>query len=251
MNEILYFIIYRILFARTEQRKLRKLIGTVSTAPRKPLSQIRQYRASDINSEELRDLIGQEGIDAMFAMCIDVYLPQKLIDTPRLGTYLWHEGITPEYRGVHSPFWVLANQDYSNFGYTVLKLNSKFDAGDIYVQGRIDGIDPMKDLHCYIGHKAIIDSLSPVRSFFHDLEKGNHRPIQRSGAQDQYYSYPTGTKLLKIMANRLRDRIFKKRAKPVKSKKQQKFKRVLSTEPVSAAAALAANETRSAISDTK
>jgi hypothetical protein len=144
----------------------------------------------------------------MFAMCIDVYLPSSIIETPRHGTFLWHEGITPEYRGVHSPFWALANGDYDSLGYTLLKMNAKLDAGDIYVQGRVDGVDPNRDLHCYIGHKSIFESLSRVRDFLIDLESGTHKSLDRSSAVDGYYSYPTGTALLKIIIRRAKRRVF-------------------------------------------
>ncbi len=65
----------------------------------------------------------------MFAMCIDVYLPKALINAPRHGSFLWHEGFTPEYRGVYPAFWGLVNEDYDCLVYTLLCTNSKLDAG--------------------------------------------------------------------------------------------------------------------------
>ena len=141
-------------------------------------------------------------LDALLAMCIDVYLPGELIQIPRYGSFLWHEGITPEYRGVHSPFWALANSDYERLGYTLLKMNTKLDAGDIYVQGLVQDIDPMKDWHGYIGHKAILDSLPKAKVFLRELEENRAKPIQRPDAIDGYYSYPTATTLMKIAWNR-------------------------------------------------
>lgn len=221
-NEILYFIIYRALYAAEEQRRLRELVRSREFSAKTKLDDIRQIRPDSISTDELHNAVQSERLDAMFAMCIDVYLPERLVQTPRLGTYLWHEGITPEYRGVHSPFWALANGDHENLGYTLLKMNSKLDAGDVYVQGKVERIDPMKDLHCYIGHKAIFDSLPGVRQFLDDLEAGRQRVISRPEARDRYYSYPTGTKLLKIMLWRLADHVRRRRPVSLYSKRRKR-----------------------------
>jgi methionyl-tRNA formyltransferase len=138
----------------------------------------------------------------MFAMCIDVYLPERLIDLPRLGTFLWHEGITPDYRGVYSPFWALSNEDHENLGYTLLRMNHKLDAGDIYLQGKAENIDAFEDWHSYIGHKAVLDSLPSAQILLEAMATDRHQPLARPNAKDAYYSYPTATKLLKIALRR-------------------------------------------------
>lgn len=120
---------------------------------------------------------------------------------------MWHEGITPEYRGVYSPFWALVNEDYDNLGYTLLKMNERLDAGDIFVQGKAKDIDPLKDWHGYIGHKVIIDSLPEVKTLLNKLENNNHLPINRKDAKDGFYSYPTLTAFIKFLINRYRKRI--------------------------------------------
>ena len=80
-------------------------------------------------------------LDAVFAMCVDAYFPRRLRDAPRHGVFLWHEGITPEYRGLYSSFWALLRQDYARIGFTLLKANERFDAGTIYLQGAVEDAD--------------------------------------------------------------------------------------------------------------
>ena len=206
INEYLYYFFYTVFLAKKESIKLRSLVESTLFNPSKQLSDIPQLMIDDIKSKELARILEVEKLDIAFAMCIDVYLPKKLVNLPRYGIFLWHEGITPEYRGVYSPFWALANKDYDNLGYTLFKMNSKLDAGDIYVQGKVSNIDPMIDWHSYIGHKAIIDSLSETKKFIDDLEKGLHKPMLKPGSVDGYYSYPTVTSLIKIMLNRALDK---------------------------------------------
>ncbi|MEZ5428769.1 MAG: formyltransferase family protein [Pyrinomonadaceae bacterium] len=202
INEFVYYALYEAFLARSEREKIENLTETVRAAPRKPLSEIKQVRPDNIKSAELQKTVESSDLDAMFAMCIDVYLPKKLINTPRLGTYLWHEGITPNYRGVYSPFWALVNQDYKNLGYTLLKMNSKLDAGEVYVQGKVENVNLKRDWHSYIGHKAVIDSLPEVESFLDQLEKNQHQTIDRTDAEDGYYSYPTASALIKLAIRR-------------------------------------------------
>jgi len=206
LNEALYYLLYRRFLQGGEVAKLKRLVGSAEHHPRKPLSAIEQARVEDIRAPELSEGIHALGLDAMFAMCIDVYLPEPLISAPRQGTFLWHEGITPEYRGVYSPFWALVNRDYERLGYTLLKMNARFDAGDIYVQGKVRDIDLARDWHSFIGHKAIFDSLPEVLDFLGKLERGEHRPLVRRNAPDGYYSYPTATGLLSILGDRLSGR---------------------------------------------
>lgn len=201
-NEFVYYILYRSFLAKEESAKIKNLVESYKLHPRKPLSEIKQVRPDNIKSQELQNTVKSLNLDTMFAMCIDVYLPKQLIDTPKYGTFLWHEGITPNYRGVYSPFWALVNKDYDNLGYTLLKMNSKLDAGEVYVQGKAENIDIMRDWHSYIGHKAVLDSLPQVEEFLKQLEANEHQPIDRSSIEDGYYSYPTASALLKLALRR-------------------------------------------------
>jgi hypothetical protein len=203
LDEALYYLVYRRFIARGETRRLKQLVADLSCAPARPLSAIDQLRPRDIASPALTAALRERRVDALFAMCIDTYLPKALTSAPRHGCFLWHEGITPEYRGVYSPFWALANRDYERIGYTMLKMNSRLDAGDIFVQGPARDIDVHRDWHSYIGHKAIVDSLPAVGRFLVELERETAVPLPRPGAIDGYYSYPTATALLKILRNRV------------------------------------------------
>ena len=48
-----------------------------------------------------------------------------------------HPGITEYYRGVHSPFWALLNNDFDNVGFTIFWVDRGVDSGDIIFQGKI------------------------------------------------------------------------------------------------------------------
>jgi hypothetical protein len=203
LDELLYYVVYRRFFQRQEVSQVLCAVNSTERHPQKPLTEIKQVRPNNIKSSELQHLVESLELDAIFAVCIDVYLPEKIINAPKHGAFLWHEGITPEYRGVYSPFWALVKKDYDNLGFTLLKMNSKLDAGEVFVQGKVEDVDLTKDWHSYIGHKAIIDSLPKVKQFLVQLERNQHRPVSRENAIDGYYSYPTASALLKLVIDRL------------------------------------------------
>jgi hypothetical protein len=128
--------------------------------------------------------------DAIFTHCIHDFFSKRLRDAAKHGVFLWHVGILPEYRGLYAPFWTMHEGDFGNFGYSLFRLNDELDAGEIFVQGRLDNVDIRRDDHHLIEHKAILASLPAVGEFIKDLERGTARPIARPEAVSHYYSYP-------------------------------------------------------------
>ncbi len=145
---------------------------------------------SNVNNPDVLDFISSKSPDLVFAMCINNFFGKKIRSIPTKGVLLWHEGITPEYKGLYSPFWTMHNGDFDNLGYTVLRMNDELDGGEIFVQGKAQDIDPRKHQFGYIGHKAIYDSLPAVKEFIRSLEKGEEKPIKRESAESGVYTYP-------------------------------------------------------------
>ena len=122
-------------------------------------------------------------------MCIKNWFGEEIRAIPRHGVFLWHEGVTPEYKGLYSPFWAAHNLDFQRIGYTLLRMNAEYDAGQIFVQGRARDVDPLRHGHLYMGHKAIWDSLPAVERFGSSSAVRRERssaPERRTGM----YTYP-------------------------------------------------------------
>ena len=153
--------------------------------------------ASDVNEQPVLDFLRERQPDVAFAMCINNYFDEELRSIPKHGVLLWHEGITPEYKGLYAPFWAAHNLDFDNIGYTLLRMNEKFDAGEILIQGAAENVDPTRHNHIYIGHKAIMDSLPEVDGLLTRLEAGSARPLARPDAKPGYYTYPGITDLIR------------------------------------------------------
>ena len=121
---------------------------------------------------------------------IHQYFGAELRSVSTRGTYLWHTGIMPQYRGLYSPFWAIHNLDFSNIGYSLFRVNDVIDGGEVFVQGRICDVDVLRDNHTYIAHKLMFASFQNVARFICDLERGTPQPLEKAGAASRYYSYP-------------------------------------------------------------
>lgn len=143
-----------------------------------------------INSPEVLQFVRDRQPDLIMSMCINEFFRREIRETPRLGSFLWHEGIVPEYKGLYSPFWAIHNREPELLGYSLLRMNGRYDDGEVYVQGRVTGINTNTDSQLYIGHKAILDSLPGVGIFLEELERGTAKPISVEGRPSGKYTYP-------------------------------------------------------------
>lgn len=146
-----------------------------------------------INDPAVYDYLAQVKPDVIFSHCLNQYFGKTIRAAAPQGVFLWHVGITPEYKGLYSPFWTMHNADFENFGYSLIHMNEALDAGEIYVQGRLNNVDIRHDNHHLIEHKAIFASLPDVGRFLERLESGSAAPILRPDAVPGYYSYPAMT----------------------------------------------------------
>lgn len=144
----------------------------------------------DINSPDVLRFVRDRQPDLIMSMCINEFFKREIRETPRLGSFLWHEGIVPEYKGLYSPFWAIHNREPEMLGYSVLRMNGRYDEGEVYLQGRVTDINTNTDSPLYIGHKAILDSLPGVGILLEQLERGTAKPVSIQGRPSVTYTYP-------------------------------------------------------------
>jgi Formyl transferase len=153
--------------------------------------------AGDVNDRRVLDFVRDRVPDVVFAMCTNDWFGRELRAIPPLGILLWHDGITPEYRGLYAPFWAVTRLDFDRIGYTVLRVDDDYDAGEILAQGTVRDVDPFTQGHLYLGHRVVYESLPAVERLLHDLEAGRARALQRPGAESRLYTYPGLTDLVR------------------------------------------------------
>ena len=156
------------------------------------------YDVDNIHSKKWIDYIEEQKPDILFSVCCTVIFRPKLFNIPRLGTYVLHEGLTPEYKGLHTPIWALINDEQEYLGYTMLRVNESIDGGDVILQDGYD-LKEDEDVRCWswVAHKAIIDGLPKLRKTLADLEENEtFTPVSIEGRKHQYYTWVPLSKFL-------------------------------------------------------
>lgn len=169
----------------------------------------KEFSCDNVNKKEVLEFIQECKPDIIFAMCVNDFFGKKLRSIAKYGVFLWHEGLTPEYKGLYSPFWTLYNKEYDKLAYTFLKMNDDVDGGEVYVQGKVKDIDLSKHGYSFIGHKAIYDSLPEVKVFLKQLENGGAVKLPERKTISGYYTYPGITQYIK-MRRRLKEYLSKR-----------------------------------------
>jgi hypothetical protein len=200
VDEVLFYSYYRLVLSKREALHSDRMIEAYRrehgvTPNDKPL---RALEVADVNAPEVREALLAEEVDAMFADCLNAYVKPATFEAPRLGTFLWHEGFTPEYRGFHSPLYTIMNMELDKLGSTLLKMDRGLDTGPIILQVPVRDVDPLADPHPYIAHKAILDSLPEVEGVLAALGAGRPLPtVNKEGAPSRLYTRPGITDLIK------------------------------------------------------
>jgi hypothetical protein len=208
-DEVLYYLLVhrKFLHSAANAETQTKLIDFYASNHGSPDWNGDSIQTDNVNSPAVLEFVRQRQPDLIMAMCVNDYFGRTLREIPRLGCFLWHEGITPEYKGLYSPFWAIHNLDLSMLGYTVLRMNHRYDDGEVFLQGPALSIDPRTDSPPYIGHKAVLDSLPAVKELLGKLENGTAIPISTADRRSAIYTYPGFSDGLRFAARLKRQRL--------------------------------------------
>ncbi|MDQ2914198.1 MAG: hypothetical protein M3T56_13200 [Chloroflexota bacterium] len=184
---------YRVYYLLFERRlngilirdTFRELLGAALLAkPDVPI-----YRFQSLNSQEALTTLQSLRPDLVFAVCVNEYLSSAFRRIAPRGTYLYHEGLTPEYMGLHTPFWAIYNGEPEVIGYTLFKVGSRVDAGEPVAQGTGAIAPKMLRYWVWAGHKALLDGLPAVEQALAALERGEEPRVHRVAGHARFYSY--------------------------------------------------------------
>lgn len=82
-----------------------------------------------------------------------------------------HPGMTQFYRGVHSPFWAVYNNDFENIGYSVFWIDSGVDTGDLIYQGKI--IPRLGDTYVSLSWRGMVEIASSITKTLNTITNVN------------------------------------------------------------------------------
>jgi methionyl-tRNA formyltransferase len=204
--DVLAMRLYNKLFLAAHDRAW--LDATVAEMERRfpPLpNSVRVLETHSPNTKAARSFIEEVSPDLILARC-KLMLKEKIFSIPRLGTFIMHPGICPEYRNAHGAFWALANDDLERVGMTLLKIDKGVDTGPVYGFYTYD-FDEVRESHMVIQLRLVLENLDALREKLLEIDEGRAAVMDTEGRPSAMWGQPWLTRYLrwKRRARRRRD----------------------------------------------
>lgn len=195
LDVLAYRLFHRLRFASGdrawERAALERLRARYPEAPTAP-----EVVVTSPNGAAAEQFIREQRPDLIVARC-KTLLREQLFTIPRLGTFVMHPGICPEYRNAHGCFWALAHGDYDNVGMTLLRIDRGVDTGPVYGHFRI-AADPARESHVVIQHRTVLDHLDAIRDALVAIEAGRAPVVPTDGRKSAAWGQPWLTAYLRL-----------------------------------------------------
>jgi hypothetical protein len=195
LDVLAFRLYYRLFLSTTDQRgraqQLEVLRERYAPAP----AETPQFITSSPNASEAREFIAARNPDLMIALCKNI-LAEKVFALPKLGTFVLHPGICPEYRNAHGCFWALAQRDLGNVGLTLLRIDKGIDTGPAFAYFRAP-YDECIESHCIIQDRMLLHNLEAIRDCFLGIAAGCMEPISAAGRRSGEWGQPRLTRYLR------------------------------------------------------
>jgi hypothetical protein len=181
--DVIAMRIYQRLFLAGQDRAwLNKALETMRVRYGAP-PPVPELVAADVNNAAVAAFLRDLAPDLVILRCKQL-LKKKLIGIPRIGCFVMHPGICPEYRNAHGCFWALAERDMGRVGMTLLKIDAGIDTGPVYGYYRY-AFDERRESHVVIQYRMVLDNLDALAVRFGGIAAGTARPLatgERTGA---------------------------------------------------------------------
>lgn len=148
------------------------------------------------NSDEAREFLAGLQPDLVIARC-KVILKPSIFQLARVGTFVMHPGICPEYRNAHGCFWALVNRDLDRVGMTLLKADAGVDTGPMYLQAGYDA-DELHESHTVIQYRVVFENLDAIGRILIALSRGEPvAAVPTEGRRSATWGQPRLTEYLR------------------------------------------------------
>ena len=167
---------------RWEGHELARLRAVYAKAPDAP-----EVIVASPNSAEAQAFITAQQPDLVIARC-KTLLHERIFSIPRLGTFVMHPGICPEYRNAHGCFWAMATGDHANVGMTMLRIDKGVDTGPVFGYFRVDARPA--ESHVVTQHRVVVEHLDAIRDRLLEIAAGTAAPIETAGRKSATWGQP-------------------------------------------------------------
>ena len=188
MDVLAFRLYYKIRLARTDKEwEQQKLKGLCAQYP--PVADTTPVLATSTpNNKESEAFVRAQQPDIILARCKTI-LAERVFSLARIGTFVMHPGICPDYRNSHGCFWALASGDIANVGMTLLKVDQGIDTGPVYAYFRAP-YDESSESHIVVQHRTVFDNLPRIRLALESIAAAKSAPIDTRGRPSRAWGQP-------------------------------------------------------------
>ena len=159
------------------------------------LASVPRIVVSTPNADEAREFLERLQPDIAVARC-KIILKQAIFSIPRVGTFVLHPGICPEYRNAHGCFWALSRRDLDRVGMTLLRVDPGIDTGPIFLHGTY-AYDEVEESHSVIQYRTVIENLDAIGDVLTALCREDVQPVSVEGRESAVWGQPQLTAYLR------------------------------------------------------
>ena len=153
-----------------------------------PIRDVPRLNTTDPNAEPVRRFLMCLQPDLMVARC-KVILKPDVFSIPRIGTFVLHPGICPEYRNSHGCFWALVRRDLDRVGMTLLQVDRGVDTGPVFLQAGY-AFDESRESHTVIQYRVVTENLDAIADTLMAVCRGTAVPLSTSGRVSAVWGQP-------------------------------------------------------------
>ena len=189
-------VYYRVFISRKDRLWIKRTVASFKSSfpdldPHLPI-----LRTHNPNTPEARRFIAELRPDIAIARCKAI-LKEEIFSIPKVGTFVMHPGVCPEYRNAHGCFWALAEGRRDLVGMTLLKVDSGVDTGPVFGYFSCD-FDESSESHVVIQHRVVLDNLESIAARLHEIADGRATPVATNGRKSGEWGQPWLSSYLRI-----------------------------------------------------
>lgn len=195
LDLLAYRLFHRFRYAAADRAFEQEILQTLKARYPQLDREVPVLETTAPNSVEVQDFIRSCQPDVMLACCKHILKP-AVFEQARLGTFVMHPGICPEYRNAHGCFWALVNGDIEQVGMTMLKIDRGIDTGPVYGYFTAP-YDESTESHLTIQRRMTYHNLAGVQQVLEQIEAGGAPTISTVGRPSAVWGQPTLTSYLR------------------------------------------------------
>jgi hypothetical protein len=203
LDEMLLRVWWILFKGRSDALALRKLMGETQcrlpTGYRRPPRHLVDNINSDAGRQVLRDLEPD-----VCVLMVNPILSKKTFSIPPLGMLVFHPGVTPEYRGPHSAFWAVMNNELWGIGWSLLRVDEGIDTGPVLAQASCTSVNPLHETHIIMQHRSHVDGMIHVAEVLRRLERGEQPRVAVINRRSTNYTHPGLTDYFRFLRVRVK-----------------------------------------------